>query len=264
MTRRSGLKRVAIIGNYTPRRCGIATFTADLSESLAARPETDVFVVAMNDRTEGYGYPERVRHTTSQHDLGDYGRTADYLNLSGAELVCLQHEFGIFGGPAGSYILSLLRELNMPVVTTLHTVLDRPDPAQRRVMDELCRLSMRLVVMSARGADFLRDVYGVPDTKISLVHHGIPDAPFVDAGSFKAALGVTNKKMLLTFGLLSQNKGVETVIEALPEVVSGHPDVVYTVLGTTHPHVLAHEGERYRESLVELADALGGGRARPL
>ena len=256
---RSGLKRVAVVGNYTPRQCGIATFTADLSGALAARPETDVFVVAMNDRPEGYVYPERVRHAVAQHDLGDYGRTADFLNLSGADLVCLQHEFGIFGGPAGSYILSLLRELNMPVVTTLHTVLDRPDPAQRRVMDELCGLSSRLVVMSARGADFLRDVYGVPDAKISLVHHGIPDAPFAEAASFKAALGVTDEKMLLTFGLLSQNKGVETVIEALPEIVSRHPEVVYTVLGTTHPHVLAHEGERYRESLVKLAGALGVG-----
>ncbi len=260
MTRRSGLKRVAVIGNYTPRRCGIATFTADLSEALAAaRPETDVFVVAMNDRAEGYGYPERVRHTTSQHDLGDYGRTADYLNLSGAELVCLQHEFGIFGGPAGSYILSLLRELNMPVVTTLHTVLDRPDPAQRRVMDELCRLSMRLVVMSGRGADFLRDVYGVPDAKISLIHHGIPDTPFVDVSPLRATFGVADKKVLLTFGLLSQNKGVETVIGALPDIVARHPEVLYIVLGATHPHVLAHEGERYRESLVKLADERGVG-----
>ena len=260
MVRHYRLKRVAVIGNHTPRQCGIATFTTDLAEALAtARPETDVFVVAMNDRPKGYSYPARVRHTISQHDLGDYGRTADVLNLSGAELVSLQHEFGIFGGPAGSYILPLLRELNMPVVTTLHTVLDRPDAAQRRVMDELCSRSERLVVMSRRGADFLRDIYGVAESKITLIHHGIPDAPFVDVSPLKAAFGVADKRVLLTFGLLSQNKGVETVIEALPEIIARHPDVVYIVLGATHPHVLAHEGERYRESLIKLADALGVG-----
>ena len=249
-----------MIGNHTPRQCGIATFTTDLAEALgAARPDADVFVVAMNDRPQGYAYPKRVRHTIAQHDLGDYGRAADVLNLSGAELVSLQHEFGIFGGPAGSYILPLLRELNMPVVTTLHTVLDRPDTAQRRVMDELCSRSERLVVMSRRGADFLRDVYGVAESKITLIHHGIPDAPFVDASPLKAAFGVADKRVLLTFGLLSQNKGVETVIEALPEIIARHPDVIYIVLGATHPHVLAHEGERYRESLIKLADERGVG-----
>ena len=256
--RTSPARTIAVIGNYLPRQCGIATFTTDLCEALAAAaPTAEIFAVALNDRPEGYDYPERVRFTIGQHDLLDYHRAAEYLNLSDIDLVCVQHEYGIFGGTAGDHVLSLLRDLRAPIVTTLHTVLEHPDADQRRVMLELARLSASLVVMSAKGEELLRTVYDLPAEKIVFIPHGIPDVPFVDPNFYKDQFGVDGHTTLLTFGLLSPGKGIETVIEALPAILERHPDAVYMLLGATHPHVKARDGEQYRESLKRRAAELG-------
>lgn len=253
-----GIKRMAFIGNYLPRQCGIATFTADLCESVAAEfPDLHCLALPVNDIEEGYAYPPRVRFELTEKDLDSYRRAADFLNINGVDVVSLQHEYGIFGGRAGSHILTLLEELRMPVVTTLHTVLQEPDRDQRRVLQEVARLSERVVVMSERGVNFLQDIYGVAPEKIDFIPHGIPDVPFVDPSFHKDQFGVEGKTVLLTFGLLSANKGIETVIEALPAILEKHPNVVYIILGATHPNVLRHEGESYRLSLQWLAQEKG-------
>jgi glycosyltransferase involved in cell wall biosynthesis len=198
-----------------------------------------------------------VRFELAETDTASYRRAADFLNGNDVDLVCLQHEFGIFGGPAGSHILGLLRELRMPVVTTLHTVLREPDANQRRVMGKLAQRSDRLIVMSKRGTEFLRDIYRVPEDKVDLIPHGIPDVPFVDPSFHKDRFGVEGKLVLLTFGLLAQSKGIEYVIEALPAIRKRYPQVMYIVLGVTHPHVKRHEGEFYRLQLERLARTLG-------
>ncbi|MGQ9574786.1 MAG: glycosyltransferase family 4 protein [Thermoguttaceae bacterium] len=258
----SPIRRVAVVGNYLPRQCGIATFTTDLCESIAAKfPEVDCLALPVNDREEGYAYPPRVRFELMQNDVASHRRAADYLNISDVDVVCLQHEYGIFGGPAGSHVLTLLRELRMPVVTTLHTILRHPSPEQRAVLVELGQLSDRLVVMSHRGAEFLQELYGIPAAKIEFIPHGIPDVPFVDPNFYKDRFGVEGKLVLLTFGLLSPNKGIEHVIEALPAVLQRCPNVVYIILGATHPHVRNQEGESYRLSLQRLARACGIERA---
>jgi glycosyltransferase involved in cell wall biosynthesis len=254
----STVRQVAFIGNYLPRKCGIATFTTDLCEALAAQyPESECTVLAMNDLMDEYDYPERVRFEIPQEDLKSYLNAAEFLNLQNIDLVCLQHEFGIFGGQAGSHILTLLRGLRMPVVTTLHTILTNPDANQRLVMQELAQLSDRLVVMSERAVQYLQEIYNVPAEKIDLIPHGIPDVPFVDPNFYKDKFNVEGKQVLLTFGLLSPNKGIETVIKAFPKILEKHPDVVYLVLGTTHPNVKRLQGESYRQSLESLAVELG-------
>jgi len=251
-------QRIAFLGDYLPRLCGIATFTHDLCESIAAEAVgTECFVGAVNDRLEGYDYPPRVRFELLEKDPDSYRRAADFLNFNNADVLCVQHEFGIYGGPAGSHLLALLKEVRMPVVTTLHTVLHQPNAAQRKVMDELSRRSDRVVVMAQKGAEILREVYAVPDAKIDVIAHGIPDVPFAASSVFKAQFGVEGRKVLMTFGLLGPGKGIEHVIEALPEIVRQHPNVVYLVLGATHPHLIAREGERYRLSLERLAEDRG-------
>ncbi len=251
-------KRIAFIGNYLPRQCGIATFTTDLCEAVAAEfPGVTCFAVPVNDIDGGYEYPPRVRFELQEKDLSSYRRAADFLNINGVDLVCLQHEYGIFGGSAGSHILTLLSELRMPVVTTLHTVLREPNAQQRAVLARLTDLSDRLIVMSKKGAGFLRDIYGVSEEQIDFVPHGIPDMPFVDPNFFKDRFAVEGKLVLLTFGLLSRNKGIEYAIRALPAILRRFPQVVYIVLGATHPHVKRHEGESYRLSLQRLARDLG-------
>lgn len=256
--RQAPFKRIAFIGNYLPRQCGIATFTTDLCEAVAAEyPETTCFALPVNDTDSGYDYPPRVRFELLESEMASYRRAADFLNGNNVDLVCLQHEYGIFGGPAGSHILTLLRELRMPVVTTLHTVLREPDANQRRVLEKLAQWSDRLVVMSQRGAHFLRQIYGIPEDKVDLVPHGIPDMPFVDPNFHKDRFGVEGKLVLLTFGLLAPNKGIQYVIEALPAIRARYPQVVYIVLGVTHPHVKRHEGEFYRLQLERLARTLG-------
>jgi glycosyltransferase involved in cell wall biosynthesis len=250
------MKRLAILGNHLPRQCGIATFTTHLADALATElPEVDSFVLAMNDAGRRHSYPSRVRFEIAQGDLGSYRRAADFLNVNHVDVLSVQHEYGIFGGKAGAHVIALLRELRMPIVTTLHTVLSAPNPAQRAVIDELARLSARLVVMSASGADLLRRVHGISADQIDLIPHGIPHVP-VDAAS-KDRLGVDGKTVILTFGLLSRDKGIEHVIDALPAILAVHPDVVYIVLGATHPHVVEHEGETYRLMLEARGQQLG-------
>ena len=257
INRRSSIKRVAVIGNYVPRQCGIATFTTDLCEAFAAEfPDADCFALPINDTPDGYAYPPRVRFELAQKDMASYTRAADFLNFNNIDVVCLQHEYGIYGGVAGSHILALLRELRMPLVTTLHTVLHKPDSHQHRVLAEIGELSDRIVVMSDYGARFARDIYGIPEDKIDLVPHGIPDFAFVDPNFYKDQFGLQGKTVLLTFGLLSPNKGIENVIEALPTVLERFPNLVYVVLGATHPHVRLRDGESYRLSLERLARRL--------
>ena len=248
------IKKVAFVGNYLPRKCGIATFTSDLLTAVTARyPQTRCFAVPVNDVGEGYEYPGVVRFEIEEQNLSSYQRAADFINISNVDLVCLQHEFGIFGGPAGSHLRALLRELKMPVVTTLHTVLREPNFEQRRVMQELIARSTRLVVMARRAQQMLQQIYQAPPAKIDLIPHGIPDMPLADPNSYKHRFGVEGKVVLLTFGLLSPNKGIEQVLNALPQILVEFPDVVYVVMGATHPHELQERGEAYRLSLEILA-----------
>src|ERR1041384_234739 len=206
MQNSNGLTKVAFLGDYLPRKCGIATFTTDLRCAIAAEfPALQCPVVPVNDIEEGYDYPPEVRFEIAEQDLPSYLRAADFLNITAVDVLCVEHEFGIFGGPAGSHVLALLRELRMPIVTTLHTVLQEPNAEQRRVMRDLIRLSTHLVVMSDRGVEFLRDVYQAPASTIDLIPHGIPDMPFADPNYFKDEFGVAGKQVLLTFGLLSPN-----------------------------------------------------------
>jgi glycosyltransferase involved in cell wall biosynthesis len=250
------MKRFAILGNHLPRQCGIATFTTHLADGLAAvRPDADVFVLAMNDAGRRHAYPSRVRFEIAESDLDSYRRAADFLNVNQVDVLCVQHEYGIFGGKGGAHLLALLQELRMPIVTTLHTVLSAPNSAQRTVIEELAQLSERLVVMSASGADLLKRVHGIPDDQIDLIPHGIPHVA-VDPDS-KSRLGVNGKTVILTFGLLSRDKGIEHVIDALPAIVRVYPDVVYIVLGATHPQVIEHEGEAYRLMLEARGQQLG-------
>ncbi|EDN71268.1 Mannosyltransferase [Beggiatoa sp. PS] len=253
-----GINSVAVIGNYLPRQCGIATFTTDLISALTNEaPEINSWSVVMNDQPEGYLYPDKVRFEINQNILSEYSVAAQFMNISQADIVSVQHEFGIFGGAAGSHLIKLLGELRMPIVTTLHTVLKDPKPDYREVMLRLVDLSDKLIVMSHKAFNILQDVYGVPKEKIVFIHHGIPDLPFVDPNFYKEKFAVEGKKVLLTFGLLSPTKGIETVLQALPTVVQKHPDVAYIILGATHPHVLKAQGEEYRIGLQQLVRRLG-------
>ncbi len=250
--------RIAVIGNYLPRECGIATFTTDLCNALAAEyGARRLFAIPVNDPDSSYDYPEQVRLELTQEDITSYERAADFLHFNSNDLVCLQHEYGIYGGAAGRYILALLRRLKMPLVTTLHTVLRDPDANQRIVLEEIAQLSDRLIVMSELAAELLREVYAVPGGKIDVIPHGVPDMPFMDPNYFKDRFGTEGKSVLLTFGLLSPNKGIENVIRALPAILARHSNVVYIVSGVTHPHIRRREGERYREELQGLAEQLG-------
>ena len=255
-----GIKSVAVVGNYLPRQCGIATFTTDLVEALSAEaPDIHCWAAAMNDKPEGYPYPEQVRFEINQNKLSDYSVASQFLNISHTDIICVQHEYGLFGGPAGSHLLRLLGDLRMPVVTTLHTILKDPAPEYRDVMCKLSDLSDKLVVMSRKAVDFLKDIYAVPDEKIAFIHHGIPDTPFIDSSFYKDKFGVEGKKVLLTFGLLSSNKGIENVLQALPAVIRKHPDVVYIILGATHPNILKFHGDAYRIMLQQLVRKLNIG-----
>jgi glycosyltransferase involved in cell wall biosynthesis len=247
-----------VIGNYLPRQCGIATFTTDLCEAISAEYGTArLLALPVNDTGEGYDYPARVRWSLAQDDVASYEEAAQFLNFNNIDMVCLQHEYGIFGGPAGSHILHLLRGLKMPAVTTLHTVLREPDPNQLMVMEEIAELSDRIIVMSQLSSQILQEVFKVPGSKIDMVPHGVPDLPFLDPNFYKDRFGVEGKAVLLTFGLLSPNKGIENVIQALPRILAKHKNVVYIVAGATHPHVLRRNGEQYRAYLQTLAKEVG-------
>jgi glycosyltransferase involved in cell wall biosynthesis len=254
----SNIRKIAFLGDYLPRKCGIATFTTDLRTAVAQEfPTTQCLVVPVNDIEGGYEYPPEVRFEIAEQDLPSYLRAADFLNITDVDVVCVEHEFGIYGGPAGSYLLALLHELRMPIVTTLHTILREPNQDQRRVMHELIRLSTRLVAMAEKGREFLREVYQAKDSKIDLILHGIFDMPFADPNYFKDEFGVAGKQVLLTFGLLSPNKGIEYALRALPDIITEFPNTVYIVVGQTHPNLLRDEGEFYRLSLERLAKDLG-------
>ncbi len=251
-------RRIAVVGNYSPRKCGIATFTTDLCDAIHAEYRaTEILAVPVNDIEEGYNYPARVRFELAEDNVLSFKQAAEFLNFSNIDLVCLQHEYGIFGGAAGGHILELLRRLTMPVVTTLHTVLREPDRDQRAVMEEIAALSDRLIVMSRQSSDILEEVFQISPEKIDLIPHGIPDLPFTDPHFYKDRFGTEGKEVLLTFGLLSPNKGIENVIQAMPAILSRHPNVVYMVSGVTHPHILRREGEKYRAGLQKLARDLG-------
>src|SRR6202049_2646262 len=250
--------RIAVIGNYLPRHCGLATFTTDLCEAISAEYGTArLLALPVNDTEQGYDYPARVRWPLAQDDVTSYQEAAEFLNFNNIDMVCLQHEYGIFGGPAGSHILHLLRCLKMPVVTTLHTVLREPDPNQLMVMEEIAELSDRLIVMSQLSSQFLQEIYKVPGSKIDMVPHGVPDLPFLDPNFYKDRFGVEGKAVLLTFGLLSPYKGIENVIQAMPQILSKHKNAAYIVAGATHPHILRREGDKYRASLQALAKEMG-------
>src|SRR5579864_6664764 len=250
--------RIAVIGNYLPRHCGIATFTTDLCSAISAECGTArLLALPVNDTQEGYDYPSRERWSLAQDDVRSYKEAADFLNFNNIDMVCLQHEYGIFGGAAGSHIVQLLRGLKMPVVTTLHTVLREPNPDQLMVMEEIAELSDRLIVMSQLSSQFLQEIFKVPGSKIDIVPHGVPDLPFLDPNFYKDRFGVEGKAVLLTFGLLSPNKGIENVIRALPQILSKHKNVAYIVAGATHPHVLRREGDKYRDHLQTLAKEVG-------
>jgi glycosyltransferase involved in cell wall biosynthesis len=250
------IKTFAVLGNHLPRQCGIATFTTHLADALEGElADASGFVLAMNDTGRRHAYPSRVRFEITEADMVSYRRAADFLNVNHVDVLSVQHEYGIFGGKAGAHLLGLLQQLRMPIVTTLHTVLSEPNPAQRLVIDALARLSSRLVVMSTSGVELLQRVHGVSRDQIDLIPHGIPHVP-VDPGS-KARLGVDGKTVILTFGLLSPDKGIEYVVGALPRILAAHPEVVYIVLGATHPHVIERNGESYRIMLEAQAQQLG-------
>jgi glycosyltransferase involved in cell wall biosynthesis len=250
--------RIAVVGNHLPRQCGIATFSTDLCDAIADEfGAAGVLVVAVNDPQLSYSYPARVRFEITESDLPSYQAAADFLNSNNVDLVCLQHEYGIFGGKRGSHVLRLLQHLKMPVVTTLHTVLREPDVDQLIVLQEIAALSDRLIVMSEHSSQFLQDVFRIPAVKIDLIPHGIPDLPFAEPALHRDSLSAQEKIVLLTFGLLSPNKGFETVIQALPRILSRHSNVVYVIAGATHPHVRRREGDRYRFQLQALAKELG-------
>ncbi len=248
---------IVLIGNYLPRKCGIATFTTDLQTALAEEaPNTACWTVAVNDIAGGYPYPPAVRFEINQNRISDYHLASDFLNMNGIDVACLQHEYGIFGGKHGMHILEFLRNLRMPLVTTLHTVLEEPSSGQREILVELGKLSNRLVVMSERAVWMLRDIYKIPEEKIAHIHHGIPDVPFIDPNYYKDQFGVEGRKVILTFGLLSPGKGIEYMIDALPAIVLKYPETVYIVLGATHPNVKREQGENYRISLQRRAQEL--------
>src|SRR3954447_965640 len=252
------LRRIAVIGNSLPRRCGIATFTTDLQQAIStSRPNLKTCIVAMNDHAQTYDYPGSVALQIKDGNIEDYVRAADFLNAGRFDVVCLQHEFGIFGGDAGAHILELLSRLTMPVVTTLHTVLADPTAVQRAVIGRIVAASSKVIVMANKGRELLRSVYQVPDEKIEVIAHGIPDAAFVGPDAAKARLGFGGKSVILTFGLLSPNKGIEVVIDAMPLILKRSPDAVYVVLGATHPNLVRDQGETYRESLMTRARELG-------
>jgi len=250
--------KIAFLGDYLPRICGIATFTSDMYNYIASQfPESDCFVVSVNDIKEGYDYPKEVRFEIEEQKLISYQRAADFLNFNNVQIVSLQHEFGIFGGHSGSHILALLRDLHIPVVTTLHTILEKPTSEQFRVTNEILKLSARLISMTEKGKEFLIEIYKAPLEKVDVIPHGIPDMPFVDPNFYKDQFGVEGKQVLLTFGLLSPQKGIENVLKAMPSLLKEFPNVVYVILGATHPNLVKEQGETYRMSLERMAADLG-------
>ncbi len=248
--------KVAFIATYPPRKCGIGTFTKNLYHSVINKENPDEnhidgFVVALNDHDQKYDYPKEVKYTIRQEHQRDYLKAAKSINISGADLCILEHEYGIFGGKDGVYVLPLIHRLEIPLLVTLHTVLKNPSYNEKLILQEICKMAYKVVVMSKKASEFLMTIYGVPEEKIAFIEHGVPDLKF-NRELTKSEFKLEDKKILMTFGFLSRNKGIETVIKALPEVVKKHPDVLYMVLGKTHPNVIRHDGEEYRNYLLRL------------
>ena len=247
------------IGTYPPRECGIGTFTNDLYNAITGANENDEqnesFVVAINDFDQNYAYPQEVKLTINQESQKDYLSAVKYINLSGADCCILEHEFGIYGGQNGVYILPLLHRLEIPLIVTLHTIIKKPSYNEKLVLQEICKMANRVVVMSQKAIGFLIDIYGVPKEKIAFIEHGVPDLQFSQSET-KKDFKLEKKKLLLTFGFISRNKGIEVAIKALPKVIEKHPDVLYMVLGKTHPNVLRHSGDEYRIYLARLIKEL--------
>ena len=250
--------RVLFIGTYVPKECGIATFTFDLLNSVSGgHDEIHCEVIALNDPSETFKYPEEVVFQIERDKLEDYYRAADFINQSDADIVCLQHEFGLFWGNADDYIFALLSGINKPVITTMHKVIREPEPEYRASTEKLIRYSEKLVVMSQTAVEILKDVYKAPDEKIKIIFHGLPDYPFDNCSKYKRMLNLKGDPLILTFGLLNQNKGIESILEAPPDVVNQYPDLVYLVLGATHPVVKKQSGEAYRQYLMKRVSELG-------
>ncbi|MFA4852787.1 MAG: glycosyltransferase family 4 protein, partial [Bacteroidales bacterium] len=252
--------KIAYIGTYPPRECGIGTFTMNLYKSMVMNNETvkdpiEGFIVAMNDNELTYDYPEEVKLTIRQEHQRDYLEAVKFINLSGADICVLEHEFGIFGGQNGIYILPLLHRLEIPLIVTLHTILKTPSYNEKAVLQEICKMAHKVVVMSHKAIKFLTSIYNVDKGKIVFIEHGVPDIQFNQEQS-KKEFNLENKKVLLTFGIISRNKGIETVIKALPKVIEKYPEILYMVLGKTHPNVLRHSGEEYRNYLQHLVKSL--------
>lgn len=254
----TGIRHLALIGNFLPRKCGLATYTTDTYTALRQRyPEIRVDVYAMDDHPGRYAYPAAVTRAIPQHERAAYLDAARAIEASGAQALWIQHEYGIYGGPAGEFLIALIDRLSIPVITTLHTVLERPSPDERRVMEALLRRSSRVIVMAEKGRDILKRVHGADDKSIVMIPHGVPDRPFAEPDSLKPAFGWEGREVILTFGLLAPNKGIETMIAALPQVVANHPRALYVILGATHPNLVAHEGEAYRDRLKALVAEKG-------
>ncbi|MFS2110361.1 glycosyltransferase [Sphingomonas sp. Sphisp140] len=252
------IQHIALIGNFLPRKCGIATYTTDTYTALKTRfPELRVDVYAMDDHPGRYDYPDAVTGSIPQQERPAYIETARRIEASGAQALWVQHEYGIYGGPAGEHLIALLDRLSIPVIATLHTVLERPNPDERRVMEALLRRASRVIVMAEKGREILKRVHGADDKKIAMIPHGVPDRPFADPEDFKPRFGWQGREVILTFGLLAPSKGIETMIEAMPAIAEARPDSLYVILGATHPNLVAHEGEAYRERLKARAEELG-------
>lgn len=246
--------KTVLIGTYLPRKCGIATFTSNLYNHVCDKQNL-CEVIAIDDGGN-YNYPPEVIYPIEQDNVNDYITASEILNRNKTDVVYIQHEFGIYGGESGNFILQLIKRLEMPVITTLHTVIDEPSPDQAGIMSEIARHSTRLIVMSETGKKMLCEIYGIEAGKIEVIGHGIPDPSKFRFRNYKEELGIEDERILLTFGLLSKTKGIETVIKALPEIVRKHPETVYIVLGATHPQVIRNEGEIYRNSLMRLIHRL--------
>ncbi|MDP3444013.1 MAG: glycosyltransferase, partial [Ignavibacteria bacterium] len=253
--------KVICIGNYPPRQCGIATFTENLVNVIrysAAKTSNhfELEVIAMNDSNQSYDYPPIVRNFIPDKSHDAYTKMADYVNHSGADILLLQHEYGIYGGESGVLLLGLLRRIKIPIVTTLHTVLLRPSFHQKEVLKKITELSSKVVIMNNMAIDFLTEIYGVPKQKIIRIEHGVPDFEANSNQLIAPPEDWNNRKVMLTFGLIGRSKGIETVIKALPDIVTEHPEVLYVVLGKTHPSIVKHAGEEYREYLHDLVHKL--------
>ncbi len=254
--------KIAFLGTYPPRKCGIGTFTHNLVKAMVSNTDSKrlsdrAMVIAINEDGEQYEYPSEVKHTIRQNHQRDYINAARYINYSDAEICVLQHEFGIFGGDDGVFILPLLHRLKVPLIVTFHTVLKDPGYTQRSIVEEIGKKAARIVVMSKRAVEFLIETYNIPKEKIQLIEHGVPEFNKISQKLAKQKHGLNGKKVLFTFGLLSRNKGIETVINALPALVEKHPDILYVILGATHPNVLKHSGEEYRNYLRRLVKNQG-------